>query len=77
MDELCLERHRVMLTGQRVVAEAIALPTRGARRIKAELVPATEWLPAYGRSEGVIAPLAPTTPPIRFRVNLPVAWNGR
>lgn len=77
MDELRLERRCAMLIGQRVVAEAIALPTRGAHLVMAEVVPASERLPAYCRIEGEIEPVDPTAPPIRFRVNLPAVWNGR
>lgn len=34
-------------------------------------------LPAHCRVVGQIAPLDPKAQPIRFQVNLPVAWNGR
>ncbi len=44
-------------------------PTPAAR-----ITPAT---PAHCRLLGRIAPLDPNAPPIRFQVNLPLAWNGR
>ena len=44
-------------------------PTPAAR-----ITPAT---PEFCRVLGRIAPVDPKAPPIRFQVNLPLAWNGR
>ncbi len=64
------------LSGLSIPSSSIALPTRGARVLSAEFVPANDALPAYCRVEGVIDPVDPSAPPIRFRVNLPARWNG-
>ncbi len=72
-----IERRCAALAGFRIPAEAIALPTGGAVVQTADFVPVPDLLPAYCRIEGIIAPVSPTAPPIRFRVNLPVEWNGR
>ena len=65
------------LEGMRVPAESIGLPTTGATVQTSELTEATATLPAYCRADGIISPVDPTAPNIRFRVNLPTAWNGR
>jgi len=77
MGEAGIERRCSALAGLRIPATAIGLPTRGARVETAEFVPASGRLPAYCRVEGVIEPVDPSAPPIRFRVNLPAEWNGR
>jgi len=64
------------LAGMTIPAEEIGLPTTGATVQQAVAVEATGSLPPYCRVEGIISPVDPTAPNIRFRVNLPVEWNG-
>ncbi|MCS7050367.1 MAG: tannase/feruloyl esterase family alpha/beta hydrolase [Thermomicrobium sp.] len=77
MDQATLERRCAALEGQRIPPDAIALPTRGARLTVVERVPASGTLPQYVRVEGIIESVDPHAPPIRFRINLPLDWNGR
>ena len=81
------------LAAMTIDAEAIGLPTRGARidaatlEAPAELkvaerapTPAAAITPAtphYCKLLGRIAPVDPSAPPILFQVNLPTQWNGR
>jgi hypothetical protein len=60
--------------------QAIGLPTSGAVVTATTFVPATAGvsnLGEYCRVEGGIRPVDPTAPEIRFRINLPTAWNGK
>jgi len=64
------------LVGMTIPAEDIGLPTTGATVQRAFVEGPTGSLPEYCRVEGIISPVDPTAPNIRFRVNLPVEWNG-
>jgi len=72
----------------RVVARDIGLPTLGARVDKADRMPelaphvdpdGEHLLPTHARCvvQGTIVSVDSNAPPIRFAVNLPLAWNGR
>jgi feruloyl esterase len=72
----------------RVVAGDIGLPTLGARVDKADRLPelapyvdpdGEHLLPTLARCvvQGSIVAVDANAPPIRFAVNLPLAWNGR
>lgn len=65
------------LTGTTIEADDIDLPTSGAEVTHATAVPAEGDDPAYCRVEGRIAPVNADAPDIRFRLNLPVAWNAK
>jgi len=65
------------LAGTVISEEAIGLPTTGAEVQSATTAAATTSTPEYRRVEGVITPIDPTAPDIRFRVNLPADWNGK
>ncbi len=76
------------LQGLVVAAADIGLPTRGARVASAERLAETapypdedgeHLLPTAARCllQGEIAPADGAAPPIRFAINLPLAWNGR
>ena len=62
------------LVGTTVPASAIGLPTTGASVTSATV--ATLPVP-HCQVNGRIAPVDPAAPNINFRVNLPVAWNGK
>jgi hypothetical protein len=76
------------LKAHAVPAAGIGLPTRGAVVASAERMPelapfadpdGEHQLPTAARCvvQGAIAALDPSAPPIRFALNLPLAWNGR
>jgi len=76
------------LNGFSVAAVEIGLPTRGAVVASADRMPelapyadpdGEHHLPTAARCvvQGAIAPVDPVAPPIRFALNLPLAWNGR
>lgn len=68
------------LTGLRIPATAITLPTSGAAITAVRLVPANEAgnpNGEYCRVMGAIAPVDPTAPEIRFQANLPTHWNRK
>jgi hypothetical protein len=69
------------LAGMAIPADAIALPTHGARVTAAVAVPAAgsgaAAVPAYCNVTGAIAPVDPDAPSILFRVAMPAAWNGK
>lgn len=76
------------LAGLSVPATAIGLPTRGATVATAERMPelapyadpdGEHLLPTAARCvvQGSIASVDRDAPPIRFALNLPLAWNGR
>lgn len=65
------------LTGQRVPAAAIALPTGGALVSSAVLVPAAGRIPEYCKLLGDILPVDVAAPNIKFQLNVPTAWNRR
>ncbi len=75
------------LTGHAIDARDIALPTGGARIEAAQLIPPEparpgekrprHATPEYCAITGVIAPVDPTAPPIRFQLNVPTAWNHK
>ncbi|WP_165404091.1 tannase/feruloyl esterase family alpha/beta hydrolase [Egicoccus halophilus] len=64
------------LAGTVIPAADIGLPTNGAQVVSA-VTTSGGGLPEYCRVEGRIAPVDPEAPDIRFRVNLPVDYNGR
>ena len=71
-------------SGGAVIESATLLPASGLTLTnplpfippppEAVVVPAT---PQYCKVLGVIKPVDPAAPPIRFQVNLPTGWNGR
>ncbi|TLX56454.1 tannase/feruloyl esterase family alpha/beta hydrolase [Stutzerimonas nosocomialis] len=67
--------------GLSIPAEAIGLPTRGARVTAAVPMPAGGTAPqtygAYCELSADILPVDPTAPPIRMRLALPEQWNRR
>ena len=68
------------LTGTRIPASAIGLPTNGATVVSASLVGVAE--PGNTNGEfckvlGSIHAVDPTAPAIKFEVNLPSRWNNR
>lgn len=76
------------LTGVKIAATSIGLPTGGAVVTSATLVAAAPQtkdekgnivlaLPEYCKIEGAIAPIDPHAPPINFQVSLPTTWNDR
>jgi hypothetical protein len=65
------------LAGIQVPATAIGLPSRGAVIDSARETPAEADLPALCRVNGRVLGVGAQTPPIRFQVNLPQAWNGK
>jgi hypothetical protein len=69
------------MAGMSVPATSIALPTRGASVLSAEVVAASGVAPqAVGEHcllAGRISPMDPAAPDIRFRVALPVNWNAK
>ena len=68
------------LAGSTLPAQAIALPTRGARIDSTVMVPATASGNQSGefcRITGSVLGLDTSTPDIHFDLNLPVNWNGR
>jgi pimeloyl-ACP methyl ester carboxylesterase len=70
----------VALSGLRIPAEAIGLPTTGAAVVQANLVaaaPSDNISGEYCAVRGVIAPVSSSAPGIEFQVNLPSVWNGK
>ena len=68
------------LSGKRIPASEIGLPTGGAVVQSAVLVPAAQPGNVNGefcRVRGVIRPVDPKAPNIKFQVNLPTAWNKK
>jgi len=69
------------LAGLSVPADAIALPTHGARVTEAVLVPAAGTgaaaLPEYCKVTAAIAPIDPDAPNIMIRVAMPSKWNQK
>ncbi|MBB5392661.1 MULTISPECIES: tannase/feruloyl esterase family alpha/beta hydrolase [unclassified Herbaspirillum] len=69
------------LNAMTVPAQAIGLPTGGARVIRAETVAAAgdgaKAIGVYCKVLGEIAPVDPAAPAIRFQLDLPAQWNGR
>jgi feruloyl esterase len=65
------------LGGVSIAADAISLPTSGARVITTVSRPAAEGRPAFCQVNGEIVPVDPDAPPITFQVNLPENWNGK
>ena len=65
------------MSGRRIEASRINLPTSGARIESATLVKKTEALPEHCRLLGEIAPVDPKAPQIKFQLNLPPHWNGK
>jgi len=65
------------LLGMYVEPKQIGLPTSGAEITATAFVPATATTGEYCRVDGAIRPVDPNAPDIRFRVNLPTAWNGK
>ena len=70
----------VALSGLRIPASAIGLPTTGAAVEKASVVAADAKDNANGEYcavTGLISPVSPAAPTIEFQVNLPPNWNGK
>ena len=69
------------LSGARVSARQIGLPTSGARVVSAAFLPAggarAKASPAYCKVLAKIAPVDPHGQPITVQLNLPSAWNGK
>jgi len=68
------------LSGLRIPASAIGLPTAGAKIEKASFVAADAGNNTNGEYcavTGVISPVSPEAPGIEFQVNLPSSWNGK
>jgi hypothetical protein len=65
------------LAGMRLAPATIGLPTRGAVIDTAQVAPAEADLPATCRIAGRVLGTGAKTPPIRFQVNLPEAWNDK
>jgi len=68
------------LSGLRIPASAIGLPTTGAAVEKAGVVAADATDNANGEYcavTGLISPVSPAAPAIEFQVNLPSIWNGK
>ncbi|GGI04106.1 hypothetical protein GCM10011354_07400 [Egicoccus halophilus] len=64
------------LVGTAISADDIGLPTSGAEVTTAR-VASPNTAGAYCLVEGRIAPVSADAPDIRFRVNLPLDWNGK
>ncbi len=76
------------LAGTTIPAQAIGLPSSGARiataglqlavrgKVNASGAPVPDT-PEYCKVIGSILPVDPSAPPIRFQVNLPTEWNRR
>ncbi|MCC8394856.1 tannase/feruloyl esterase family alpha/beta hydrolase [Paraburkholderia sp. MMS20-SJTR3] len=79
--EAPLAMHCAEFAGAVLSAELIALPTAGAQIESAAMIGATapgnQQGGEYCRITGRIKALEPTTPDIRFDLNLPRRWNGR
>lgn len=69
------------MLGKAVPAGMISLPTSGARVSESRIVPESgtgaTLRPEHCLVSGEIAPIDPSAPSIRFRIALPVAWNGK
>jgi pimeloyl-ACP methyl ester carboxylesterase len=68
------------VSGLRIPAGAIGLPTTGATVEKATFVAADasgNVSGEYCAVTGVISPVSPAAPAIEFQVNLPSSWNGK
>lgn len=71
------------LSGLKIPASSIGLPTSGATISRAELKPATvpndrplDAVPEYCEANGVISPVDSKAPDINFQVVIPTVWNG-
>jgi len=81
------DRDCTALSGSKIAASQIGLPTTGAAVDAAVLVPASDQkvennqvvlaIPEYCKVLGHIAPVDPTAPAINFQINLPTQWNGK
>ena len=79
-DSAQAQRACVALSGLRIPASAIGLPTTGAAVEKASVVAADAKDNANGEYcavTGLISPVSPAAPAIEFQVNLPPNWNGK
>ncbi len=80
-DPASAEHACAALSGLRIPASAIGLPTTGASVQKASFVPAgaasSGSTVEYCAVTGVISPVSPGSPGIEFQVNLPSRWNGK
>ena len=85
---LAAEKTCAELKSMVVPARAIALPTRGATILSAELIAATAAtattngtyvaaVQEYCKLLGTIAPMDSSAPLINFQVNLPTRWNAK
>ncbi|OLL29121.1 feruloyl esterase [Burkholderia sp. SRS-W-2-2016] len=79
--EAPLAMHCTEFAGAVLSPELIAMPTAGAQIESATMIAATtpgnQQGGEYCRITGRIKALEPTTPDIRFDLNLPRRWNGR
>ena len=70
-----------VLRGTNIPASSIGLPTTGAEVTSTESVAASGSgagaVGEYCRVQGVIRPVDPSAPNIRFQVNLPAQWNNK
>jgi feruloyl esterase len=74
-DAVALRQACPALTGQTVPAADIGLPSGAATVTAATFVAASGSLPEYCRVMGSIAARTAGAEPIRFQLNLPIAWN--
>lgn len=65
------------LDGRAVSADAISLPTRGARVSDTAWEPGPDGSAMYCRVMGSILPVDRSAPAIEWQANLPEAWNGK
>jgi hypothetical protein len=75
------------MTGRKIAASSIGLPTSGATVVSATVIPAapqavsgnptTLAIPEYCKVVGTISPVDPTAPLINFQANMPTSWNRK
>lgn len=80
-DGASLEDRCLQLNGMKIAAKRIGMPTKGAKVVSAEMIPAcTESanpVIAHCKVSGRIHPVDPQSYDIRFEVRLPLQWNNR
>ena len=76
-DRAALQQTCPVLNGKMVATSAIGLPSGTATVTRATLVAATGALPDYCELQGTIAARTAGADPIRFQLNLPLAWNQK
>src|SRR5206468_14016 len=69
------------LSGTRIPASAIGLPTTGGQVTATKLMPATgagaTVIPEYCRVDAALHPVDPTAPDIKLAIALPTNWNSK